>query len=49
LRKFKDLLPEYLDIKESHVSTSKYHSGERYNLFKGLENPKYTSFVIYNT
>lgn len=25
LRKFKDLLPEYLDIKESHVSTSKFH------------------------
>lgn len=26
LRKFKDLMPEYLDIKQSHVTTSKHHS-----------------------
>jgi hypothetical protein len=23
--KFKDLMPEYLDMKESHIKTSKYH------------------------
>ncbi len=49
LRKFKDLLPEYLDIKESHVNTSKFHSGEKHRLFQGLQNNKYTSYVIYNT
>lgn len=49
LRKFKDLLPEYLDLKESHVSSSKFHAGERNRLFKTLKEPNFTSFVIYNT
>lgn len=49
LRKFKDLLPEYLDLKESHISNSKFHAGERSRLFKGLQDPAYSSFIIYNT
>lgn len=36
LRKFKDLMPEYLDIKQSHINASKYHSGEKHRLFKNL-------------
>jgi hypothetical protein len=36
LRKFKDLMAEYLDIKESHVNSSKYHSVEKHRLFKSL-------------
>ena len=27
LRKFRDLMAEYLDIKQSHVNNSKYHYG----------------------
>lgn len=36
LRKFKDLMPEYLEIKESHITNSKYHSGSKRRLFHNL-------------
>jgi hypothetical protein len=49
LRKFTDLLPEYLDIKESHLSTSKFHASERNRLFRPLQHPTLSSFLIYNT
>ena len=26
LRKFKDIMPEYLNLRESHVNTSKFHT-----------------------
>jgi hypothetical protein len=49
LRKFKDLLPEYLDLKESHISSSKFHAAEKGRLFRALKDPNFTSYVIYNT
>lgn len=49
LRKFKDLMPEYLGLKESHVSTSKHHQSEKGRLFAGLQQPIFSSFIIYNT
>lgn len=49
LRKFTDLLPEYLQLKESHVTNSKFHSFEKNRLLRPLQNPLFTSFVVYNT
>lgn len=49
LRKFTDLLPEYLDLKESHLSNSKFHGAERSRLFRPLQHPALSSFLIYNT
>jgi hypothetical protein len=49
LRKFTDLLPEYVDLKESHVSTSKFHTAERNRLLKPLQDPTLSSFLIYTT
>ena len=49
LRKFKDLLPEYLEIKESHINKSKFHQKAKHNLFDELESFKGNSYVIYNT
>lgn len=42
-------MPEYLDLKESHVNTSKHHSSEKHRLFKNLETSQCTSYTIYNT
>ena len=49
LRKFKDLMAEYLDIKESHVNSSKFHAAQKQRLFKNLQSSNSKSFVIYNT
>lgn len=49
LRKFRDLLPEYIDIKESHVNHSRYHGGEKQRLFKNMDKINCHSYLIYNS
>lgn len=49
LRKFRDLMAEYVEIKQSHINYSKYHLGERNRLFKHIDNSTCESFKIYNT
>ena len=48
LRKFRDLMPEYLDIKHLHTN-SRFHSNEKERLFKHLENSNYSGYRIYNS
>ena len=40
LRKFYDLLPEYLGVKNSYISTSKHHLGRKDRLLSDVKKYK---------
>lgn len=43
------MYPEYLEIKDSHISNSKYHEGEKERIFEKLLKSNAESYLIYNT